>query len=579
MVAATRPARLPLRDYQLAAKEKVHASYAAGITRQVLHLATGAGKTVLAAHIIADWLDRMLTSENPWCAPVFLVNRDELITQSVDKLKGVIDGVNVGVVQGKRNELDGDVLVSSVQTLAQEKRLANLLSIREPGGLVVSDECHHDLAPTRWQVIEALDPELLIGLTATPFRTDGKGLARLGYQKVYSCGLIELMARGHLCLLKGIRVPTETNLDTVKVSGEHGDFTDSALAGTVDNVARNARIVAAWQQYASDRKRTVVFACTVQHAANIAGTFQAAGIDARLIHGGSKDRGDLLKGFHNGDFPVLVNCMILTEGWDEPRTDCLIIARPTKSKSLYIQMVGRGARTAPDISKEDCLVIDVSDMTRAHSLFSLSDLADDEEVDEGDDDEPVQKKSRPEPPAGAIIDLLALAAEQQKIRDLVVQQADLLRTGQYHWLCLDDGPLRGYYIASVAADSYLVLIPKGEHYIPAAWIQPEQEAAYRPRPRLVRLFDRELPLDLALALAEQRATEYVPGIARWAKRKYRMSERKGYSWRSLHASDAQVALAARYGATVPALATMADASDIIDRAKFTNRWLRFYGRN
>lgn len=409
--------RLQLRPYQEEALDRVLAAQARGVTRQLGVAATGLGKTVMFSALAHRMGGRTLV----------LAHRDELVQQAAAKVAEVWPGVNVGIVKAERNEVHADVVVASVQTLARPARMAQLLQpFTDPGllsgappfGLVVVDEAHHAAADTYRAILDGLragaascptcapdhddlwcagverpatpaevdagcelgvayDPcpgrggPLLLGVTATPDRGDGQGLADLFAEVVFSYDMVWGIRSGYLSDLRGLRVTLDA-LDLEKVKRSRGDY-DAGSAGRALTAADAPEaIVRAWKVHAADR-RTLVFTPTVALAEDVAEEYRLQGVPAAMVSGSTPldERRATLAAYSAGEVQVLVNCAVLTEGYDEPRTDCVVIARPTQSRALYAQMVGRGTRRHPD--KTDCLVLDVVGAT-SHSLVTVPSL-------------------------------------------------------------------------------------------------------------------------------------------------------------------------------------------------------------
>lgn len=360
----TTPA-MTLRPYQEDAIRAVLAARARGQTRQLLSLPPGAGKTVIFATLI----DRL------GGRAIVLAHRDELIGQAAEKLRMLAPHLSVGIVQAARNETDADVLVCSVPTLAQAHRRALL---PRDVGVVVADECHHAPAATWRTVLEHLHAgdhlgPLLIGVTASPDRADGLGLdALFSPEPVYSLSLLDLIDQGYLCPLTARRVFYQA--DFTRLETRHGDVTAASaeaafLAGGGPEAVRQAIA-----REAADRRSILVFTSGVLSAEQTAARLGQAGIGAAAVHGkhALEERRAILERFRAGDLRVLVNCQILTEGADFPATDCVVLARPTQSRALYLQMCGRGFRLHP--AKHDCLLLDLTANTSKHALVSPASL-------------------------------------------------------------------------------------------------------------------------------------------------------------------------------------------------------------
>jgi len=360
-----------LRDYQSEALDRVEAAAARGVRRQLGVAATGLGKTCIFVALARRLGVRTL----------IVAHRDELIEQAAARVREWWPDADIGIVKGDRDEVANRVVVASVQTLSRPNRLARLLAptlIDEAPsfGLVVIDEAHHAAAKSYRSVMHGLrcdepDGPLLLGVTATPDRGDGKGLDDLFDEITWSYDIRWGIARGFLSDLRGLRVQMQADLGDLKVRG--GDY-DVGQAGQMLEEADAPNLIArAWLEHARGR-RTLVFTPTVSTAAQVEAAFAAVGVRAGHVHGAMPldERRAVLASYARGDLDVLANCMVLTEGYDEPRTDCIIVARPTKSRALYTQMVGRGTRVHPE--KQDCLVVDVVGVTDQHDLVTIPSL-------------------------------------------------------------------------------------------------------------------------------------------------------------------------------------------------------------
>ena len=360
---AETPAAPPfvLRAYQLAAVEAVHqlTRYAPS-AGTVIEQATGLGKTVVACQILKDRGPRGL----------ILVHRDELVQQSVKTLARMLPQDSPpGIVQAEEDEWDAEWVVASVQSL-RERRLRRW----KPGHFrtVVVDECHHGIAPTYERVINYLEAPLVLGLSATPYRGDKLSIAPIFPHGVcYSYAAPEGIRDGWLVDPRGWRPGTDVLIDEVHTRG--GDFVEGELSTVVDTPGRNRIAVKSWHRLAEGR-RTVAFTCSVAHAQHLCEAFQDDDVAAEWISGETPrhERREILGRFSRGELKVLCNCMVLTEGYDETRIECILLARPTKSLGLWTQMVGRGLRTSP--GKVDLVIIDLADTTSKHKLIGMHSL-------------------------------------------------------------------------------------------------------------------------------------------------------------------------------------------------------------
>jgi ATP-dependent helicase IRC3 len=366
MVVATNPSGMPLRPYQEEAIKAIQAGAEDGITRPLVALPTGTGKTVVFAHLVGQM-------EGP---ALVLAHRDELIQQSKDKLLIINPALEIGIVKAKENELDAPVVVASVQTVSRQNRLELL---GRDFGVVVVDEAHHAVADTYRRVLEHIGclsddgPLITLGCTATPERTDRVGLGKIWQKIVYQRSLLDMITEGYLADLRAVRVSLQVDLD--KVATRHGDFVESQLEGALLDASAPEHVVKAYQEHAEGRK-ALVFTPTVKVAYAMRDAFQEAGIAAEALDGTTplETRRGILQRLHTGETMVLCNCAVLTEGYDEPSVDCIIVARPTKSKPLYVQMVGRGTRPYP--GKEDCLIVDVAGVTARHNVMVAEEIFD-----------------------------------------------------------------------------------------------------------------------------------------------------------------------------------------------------------
>jgi superfamily II DNA or RNA helicase len=327
---------------------------------------TGAGKTVAFVALIG----RLGSSA------LVLVHRDELVRQAVATIAKMYPDIVVGVVQAERNEWDKTpdgrrpaVVVASVQSL-HEKRLRQIP--RDRFKLLITDEAHHVAARTWAAVLDHFQTAFVLGVTATPERADGQGLAdRFGREPLYHYPLRQAIEDGYLARLTQYAVETRADLNGVRRRG--GDFVDSALARVVNTGARNRVVVEAYERYGEPR-RAIAFCVDVAHGEALAAAFEDAGIAAAAVTG-TMPRGErraVLAAFERGQIQVLTNCAVLTEGYDSPGIECILMARPTSSRPLYTQCIGRGLRTAP--GKADCLVLDFVDNAKKHKLVTALDL-------------------------------------------------------------------------------------------------------------------------------------------------------------------------------------------------------------
>ena len=359
------PMTLKLRDYQAAGNAKVREAHASGVVRPAVVLPTGGGKTVMFADLArgaTDAGDRALV----------LVHRDELVRQTVSKVHAIAPKASIGVVKAAENGIDSGVVVASVQTLAREHRRMQLPTF----GLVIVDECHHAVASTYVDTLThvgSFEKTPTVGFTATLARSDKSHLGDVWQEVVFKRDILWMIRQGYLCDVSGLTIEVpDFDLDDVRRSGS--DYGDNSLGAALLDSSAGQRVFDAWNEHASERP-TVLFAPTVASTQMFADVFTDNGVKTECVFGSTKpeERQAIFKRFREGTTKVLANCMVLTEGWDEPVASCAIIARPTKSAPLYIQMVGRILRTFPT-KTDGALVLDVAGVAGQHALCSLIDL-------------------------------------------------------------------------------------------------------------------------------------------------------------------------------------------------------------
>ena len=355
---------IELRPYQTEAIQAIARAEQAGRRRVLLQLPTGMGKTVVFGTLAAGTSRRSL----------IMAHRDELIEQAVAKLRLIDPDLDIGVVKAARHEVDHRIVVASVQTLAREKRRSDLGAF----GFAVVDEAHHAIATTYRTILEDIGAfregggPFLLGVTATPVRGDQVGLSDVFEEIVYEYPLLRGIEERYLSNLRGIRVTLAgLNLDQVQV--RQGDWQDGALGAALEDVHAPEHVAAAYRDHAAGRK-AIVFTPTVALAEEMIAPFERVGAKAEVVHGKQpiEERRQVLERFRSGETQVVANCGVLTEGFDEPSVDCIIVARPTKSKLLYCQMIGRGTRRY--VGKDDCLVIDMAGVSQRHTLMGLNTL-------------------------------------------------------------------------------------------------------------------------------------------------------------------------------------------------------------
>lgn len=332
-----------LRPYQEQSREAVEREWEEGRKRTLLVLPTGTGKTVVFSKIVEDQVklgDRCL----------ILAHRGELLEQASDKLLKAT-GLKTATEKAEQTSLgtQAKVVVGSVQTLQREKRLAKFEP--EHFNTIVVDEAHHCISEGYQKVLGHFPNAKVLGVTATPDRGDMKNLGEYFESMAYEYSLNDAIREGYLSPIKALTIPLKVDLSEVKQQA--GDFSTSDLDTALDPYLE--QIADEMVKYCANRK-TVVFLPLVKTSQKFKDILNGKGLKAAEVNGASADREKVLKDFEEGKYNVLCNSMLLTEGWDCPSVDCVVVLRPTKVRGLYSQMVGRGTRLAP--GKKELLLLD-----------------------------------------------------------------------------------------------------------------------------------------------------------------------------------------------------------------------------
>jgi DNA repair protein RadD len=349
-----------LRPYQVAAVEQVFATWRAGRRAPLLVLATGGGKTLILVEVIRLVLAAVAS---PACVLV-LVPRRELVGQAVEKLRaaGIAPGVICAAMDPEAG-LNAPVQVASVDTLHARVQRLDRLTLPAPQ-LVVIDEAHLSITKRKVDLVEALGAERLLGTTATPVRRDGRALALLYDELLAPASVASLTEAGFLVRARYWSWPTP-DLRGVRV--EAGDYVTGQLADVMNRPQLLADVVATWLKHAGDR-RTVVFTVDIKHAVAMAECFRREGVAAEHLSAETPlpEREAILARFRAGETQVVCNCFVLAYGFDLPIVSAVVLARPTRSLMLYLQMVGRALR--PALGKVDCLVLDHAGAVHRHGF-------------------------------------------------------------------------------------------------------------------------------------------------------------------------------------------------------------------
>ena len=344
---------MQLRPYQQEAREAVQAEWAKGRKRTLLVLPTGCGKTIVFSKIIEDQVregKRVLV----------LAHRSELLEQASDKLK-TATGLGTALEKAENTSIGSwyRVVVGSVQTMQREKRLRQFPP--DWFDTIVVDEAHHAISDGYQRVLSYFEKSDVLGVTATPDRGDMKNLGSYFDSLAYEYSLVQAIKEGYLSKIKALTIPL--NLDLSNVSMSAGDFKASDIGTALDPYLE--QIADEMVKQCADRK-TVVFLPLVKTSQKFRDILNSKGFKVAEVNGESKDRAEILEDFEKDRYNVLCNSMLLTEGWDCPSVDCVVVLRPTKVRALYSQMVGRGTRL--HTGKEELLLLDFLWHTERHEL-------------------------------------------------------------------------------------------------------------------------------------------------------------------------------------------------------------------
>lgn len=348
-----------LRPYQQQARDRIHAEWDAGHTRTLLVLPTGTGKTIVFASVAADQVragDRVL----------ILAHRGELLEQAADKLQRST-GLVSAVEKAESTCLDSwfRVVVGSVQTLQRTARLERFP--QDYFGTIIIDEAHHAITDGYRRILDYFSGAKVLGVTATPDRGDMRNLGEVFDSLAFEYKLTDAIKEGYLCKIMAQTIPLQLDITSVTMSG--GDYAVGDLGTALDPYLEQ---IAAEMARRCKSRKTVVFLPLIKTSQKFRDLLNAHGFRAAEVNGQSDDRRQVLADFDAGKYNVLCNSMLLTEGWDCPSVDCVVVLRPTKVRSLYSQMVGRGTRLSP--GKTDLLLLDFLWMTDRHELCRPADL-------------------------------------------------------------------------------------------------------------------------------------------------------------------------------------------------------------
>lgn len=526
-----------LRDYQLECVEMIEAAVARGVKRQLAVLPTGGGKTIVFSEIVRR------RAHKP---TLILAHRDELLQQARDKLISVAPelSMSTGLVKAGNNEVGAPVVIASIQTLARESRL---MQLPQHFGTVIVDEGHHAVADSYQRVLDYLEAELVLFVTATPKRADGKSLEHIADEVVFARSLPWMIEQGYLCPPRGKRISVDVDLSQVKKS--RGDFQADALAEALEEAGTPAEVLATYREHGEGRK-AIVFAATVAMAHHMAAVFRDAGQAAEAVDGTTPgdERRAILQRFHTGETQILCNVGVLTEGFDEPSVECIILAAPTKSEVKYTQIIGRGLRLYP--GKSDCLVLDVAGASEDKTiqslpaLFGLGSLDDGENVLEAISRER-EEAQRAEREAGE-----RAGREHDELAERRRRNAESIRffsRERMNWRQVGDR-----WTIAFDRERTLVLWPLAEDRYEVLIVKATFDRFAKKRDRSFRILARGLDLGYAMGAAEESIRSHGRPL---------LADKEA-AWREDEVTQGQVRNSKRLKLPIPE--TKGEASDMID---------------
>ena len=394
---------MDLRPYQEEARRSIESEWEKGVKRTLLVLPTGTGKTIVFAKVAED-------AVRAGRRVLILAHRKELLDQAADKIKKST-GLNCSVERAEESSV-GEwfrITVGSVQTLMRDRRLQQFAP--NHFGTIIVDEAHHCISDSYQKVLQYFSDANVLGVTATPDRGDMRNLGSYFDSLAYEYTLPKAIKQGYLCPIKAMTIPLRIDMRFVGVQA--GDFKSQDLGSALDPYLEQIADEMAKQ---CQGRKTVVFLPLIKTSEKMRDILLRKGLRAAEVNGESDDRQEKLADFEAGKYDVLCNSMLLTEGWDCPSVDCIVVLRPTKIRSLYCQMVGRGTRLHP--GKDHLLLLDFLWMTEKHELCHPASLiCESEEV--------AQKMTENlEDDAGLAVDLEE--AEEKAASDVVAQREEAL---------------------------------------------------------------------------------------------------------------------------------------------------------
>ncbi|KAJ4357021.1 putative ATP-dependent helicase IRC3 [Ascochyta clinopodiicola] len=478
---AVAPPKIQLREYQEECIQAVLSYLHAGHKRLGISLATGSGKTVIFTHLI----DRIPAVDDA-SQTLILAHRRELVEQAARHCTLAYPEKRVDIEMGS-NSASGaaDITIASIQSITSGDRLHKFDPSRYK--LVLVDEAHHIVSSTYLDVLEHFGLRhasdwsrghvpALVGVSATFSRFDGRKLGSVIDHIVYHRDYVDMIEENWLSDVVFTTVETKADLTNVG-SNANGDFQTAALSKVINTAETNELVVKTWSAKAKGRGSTLIFCVDLSHVTNLTTKFREYGIDAQFVTGDTppKTRSARIDSFRNGEFPVLLNCGVFTEGTDIPNIDCVLLARPTKSRNLLVQMIGRGMRLHK--GKENCHIIDMvaalsTGVVSTPTLFGLDPGEIVEEADTKRMAELKENKERKETEKQRQQETAALKqrtlskkmpgtitfTDYDSVHDLIADTSGdqyIRRLSQYAWV----GAGEGKFILTTNSGNYIIIEP------------------------------------------------------------------------------------------------------------------------
>lgn len=554
------------RPYQREALKAIEGAHNRGMQRPAVVMATGLGKTVVFAHLVKRRHERPYLQAGR--RTLVIAHRSELIDQAVDKIRDVAPGLSVGIVKAERNETRADVVVASVQTLQSEARRRMIADV----GLIIIDECHRAVAPSYLAVLRHYGAwgdgppvgqdvrAVAVGFTATlGERSDGKAHGDVWQDVVFVMGVSEGVRAGFLCRPRGIRVRVD-DLDLANVAKTRGDYQKGDLGRAVEESMAPEAIAKSILEHADMGDPGLIFTPTVASARVVNDAVVAAGLRSEVAWGamGQTARESVVERYKAGDLDWMVNASLFTEGTDLPRAKVAVIARPTRSATLLVQMAGRVLRPYRNpltgVAKSEALLLFVDGRTSGYSLNAGITLFGEEsagirEHDETDDDELAGEELLGDLGLGEPVERQTLSGLNGP---LVSEEVDLFGSSSSAWL-----RTRGGIWFLPAGERLIALIPGVEV---GTWDVTSMVTAQHPTVgpdgrmvgtgRWVATGVHELSYAMAWAEADVTATEKTTAA-------------RAKAWRKDKPSDAQRNYARRFGYVVHDQMTKGEVSELI----------------